>query len=50
MKHIWERLTLMNYATKQNTGKITLDKWLAVLVVGMVIAATWRIAIWVIQN
>lgn len=50
MKHIWNRITLMKYATPENDGKITLDKWLAVLIVAMVAAAAYRVALWIATN
>lgn len=44
MKTIWNRITLMEYATEEDDGRITPDKVLGTVVTFLVICGTYLIA------
>lgn len=50
MKTIWNRITLMHYATDEDDGKIPTMApiWCALL--AAVIWAAWAVAIWIVNN
>lgn len=50
MKTVWNRLTLMRYATDEDDGQIPpmTPIWCALL--AAVIWATWAVAVWIVNN
>lgn len=50
MKTIWNRITLMEFATEENNGEIPpmAPIWCALL--AAVIWAAWIVAVWAVQN
>lgn len=50
MKALWEGITLMKYATDEDDGRITADKWLATVAVALIATGAWLIALAIVRG
>lgn len=50
MKTIWNRITLMRFATDEDDGRIPPGGWIGALFAALVVWAAWAVAVWIAQN
>lgn len=50
MKHFWNRITLMRFATDEDDGRIPAIGWIGSLLLALVAWATWVVAVWIVRS